>query len=77
MRELHVNEWESISGAPGPLVYLVGAGIAAAGAAVGGYLAGRGSSGNSGTSPLGTVNCPNGTAPHITQTEIGCKPIQN
>lgn len=69
MRELTAQEFEEVAGGPGPLVYLVGAAIVAAGSAIGGYLAGSSSS-NSGSAANGaSVNCPEGTAPKVSATE--------
>ncbi len=41
MRDLKANEFEAVAGGPGPVVYLAGAAIMAAGSAIGGYIAGR------------------------------------
>ena len=72
MRELTAQEFEEVAGGPGPLVYLVGAAIVAAGSAIGGYLAGSSSS-NSGSAANGaSVNCPDGTAPKVNATEATC-----
>lgn len=64
MRELTINEYDEVAGGPGPIVYLVGTAIVAAGSAIGGYLAGK-SSGTAESSA--TVNTDSGTV------EISCK----
>lgn len=76
MRELTFNEIQEVEGGVAPIVYIAGALIAAAGSAIGGYLAGKSNS-NSGTSANGsTVQCPEGTAPRVTSTEASCVKIQ-
>lgn len=76
MRELTANEFDSVSGGPGPLIYLAGAVIGAVGAAIGGYFAGSSSS-NSGSAANGaSVNCPDGTAPKVTATEASCVKVE-
>lgn len=75
MRELTLNEHELVAGGPGPLVYLVGAAIVAAGSAIGGYLAGSSNNSSASAANGASVNCPDGTAPYANATEAGCAPI--
>lgn len=77
MRDLSMQEIDNVSGGPGPLIFIVGALIGAAGAAIGGYLAGRDSnSSNSGNAANGaSVSCPEGTAPKANATEASCVKI--
>ncbi|WP_144409192.1 hypothetical protein [Pseudoxanthomonas suwonensis] len=65
MRELTVEEFDEVAGGPGPLLYLAGAAIVAAGSAVGGYLAGK-SAGEKSAQASATVDTGSGSV------EVSC-----